>query len=87
MMPHQLSTLGVRRTVERGKRASYVRIEELVCPCCGCLTRVEWEQERFNKPPIIETHCENRACTAWSVTLDVDSFFDRFGRSALQSDE
>lgn len=79
MMTSQLSTLGVRRIIERRGRASFIRVEELVCPCCGQLTRVEWEQERFNKPPLVETHCENSTCPGYHRTLDRDSFFEQFG--------
>lgn len=80
-------SLGIRREVKRGNRGTYWRTEELVCPCCGCLTRVEWEQERFNKPPGIETHCENKQCPAYFRTTDVDSFFELYGQSGLQSKE
>ena len=84
MMSPQHNPLGVRRLIERGSRPSYWRTEELLCPCCGHLTRVEWEQERFNKPPLVETHCENPACAAYKRTLDCDSFFDQFGKQEIE---
>ncbi len=83
MSPH---TLGVRREIKRGNRPSFWRTEELLCPSCGHLTRVEWEQERFNKPPIIETHCENPACAGYKRTLDRDSFFEIYGKTKLEEE-
>ena len=76
---NQPPQIGIQRLIERKGRASYVRTEELVCPCCGNLTRVEWEQERWNKPSIIETHCEYKGCAGYFMTCDVPSFFERFG--------
>lgn len=76
--------LGIQRIIHRRGRASYIRTEELLCPCCGNLTRVEWEQERFNKPPIIETHCEHKGCPAYFQTMDKPTFYERFGKSLLE---
>lgn len=87
MMASQQNPFGFRREIKRGNRASYWRTEELLCPCCGHLTRVEWEQECFNKPPITETHCENLACAAYMRTTDIDSFFETYGQNKLQSNE
>lgn len=79
---NQQPHLGIQRTINRPGRSSYVRTEELVCPCCGNLTRVEWQQECFNKPPITETHCEHKGCAGYFNTMDVPSFFERYGTSA-----
>jgi hypothetical protein len=79
---NQQQQYGIKRTISRPGRTSYVRIEELLCPCCGNLTRVEWEQECFNKPPIIETHCENKGCPAYFQTMDKPSFYERFGSTS-----
>lgn len=83
-MPSEL--IGVRRLFERPGNRSYYRVEELVCPCCGHLTRVEWEQERFNKPPFIQTHCERKGCPAYFQTLSVDQFFERYGQTGTDKE-
>lgn len=79
--------LGVRRVIHRKGRTPYTRTEELMCPCCGHLTRVEWEQPALlsNNPPVIQTHCERPACAGYFMTLSVESFFERYGQTELQS--
>lgn len=79
---NQQPQYGIRRTITRPGRTPYVRTEELLCPCCGNLTRVEWEQERHNKPAIIETHCEHKTCPGYFMTCDVSAFYERFGTTS-----
>ena len=71
--------LGIQRIIERPGRASYVRTEELLCPCCGHLTRHEWEQDTGVGYRAIETHCVNRECAGYMQSLRLDAFFERFG--------
>ena len=81
-------TFGVKRTIERPGRASYDQIEELICPCCGQSTRVEFEQSSGipDRPPITLTHCTHRGCRAYYMTHTVDIFFDHFGLIGSDSD-
>lgn len=75
--------LGVRRLFVRPNNRSYMRTEELLCPCCGHLTRVEWEQEslRPGQPFIIQTHCERKGCPAYFCSLNIDAFFEQYGQT------
>ena len=78
---------GIRRVIERPGRASYVRTQELLCPCCGRPTRVEWEQDTGRGCTATETHCENRDCAGYKMTTRIDVFYERYGQSTLQFKE
>lgn len=77
--------LGIQRTIERPNRAPVVRTEELLCPCCGNLTRAEWQQERHEKPSYTQTHCEHKGCPGYFMTMDVPAFFEQFGATSHDS--
>ena len=82
---NQQPHLGIQRTIHRPGRASYTRTEELVCPCCGNLTRVEWEQPiGWENETRTETHCETKACPGYFMTSDLPTFYERFGKSLLE---
>lgn len=82
------SQYGFRRVVELPNHRTYIRIEELLCPCCGHLTRIEFEQD--NGLPggcFTMTHCLNTACEGHYMTRKVDAFFEIYGQTKLQSEE
>lgn len=79
---NQQPQLGIQRLIERRGHTSYIRTEELLCPCCENLTRVEWEQESLRDPRLpttTQTHCEHKPCPGYKMTSDVPTFFERFG--------
>lgn len=81
----QQPQLGIQRIIERPGRASYIRTEELVCPCCGNLTRHEWEQDTGKGYTATETHCTHRACAGYFQTLRLNVFYERFGSTSHET--
>ena len=79
--------IGVRRLIERPGRKPYVQTEELVCPCCGHLTRVEFDQPSFapNLPALTLTHCTHQGCAAYFMTHTRDQFIELFGSDSDNS--
>lgn len=87
MMTSQQNPLGFRRVIERPGRKTFVQIEELMCPCCGCLTRIEFDQDDGKGVFFTMTHCLNATCEGYYMTRKVDAFFEIYGQTKLQSEE
>jgi hypothetical protein len=79
--------IGFRRVVELPNHRTYIRPEELLCPCCGHLTRVEFDQDYGDGSCFTMTHCLNESCDGHYMTRKVDAFFELYGQTKLQSKE
>lgn len=81
--------IGVRRLVERPGRKPYVQTEQLVCPCCGHLTRIEFDQPSGlpDRPAMTLTHCTSRACAAYFMTHSLDVFYQKFNKGCQNEND
>lgn len=58
----------------------------LPCPCCGKLTRRQWEQPSGlpNRPAHSQTDCLNPQCAGYYMTLGVVQFFEQYANQIVK---
>jgi hypothetical protein len=72
--------VGIRREIKRYDGTVHTQTEELVCPCCGHLTRIEFNQDDGKGEFFTMTHCLNSNCAGYYKTRVVTSFFEMYGQ-------